>query len=411
VNATKNFEARTHAAAVTASINGTPRTVLSQLGAISGSLPVVFIDPSSQAHSVRAYLNEQENFDEYLAQFEAKIITGDELAIYAAVLGRNFASLTVRELESPDDPDGVIPIFSVKLSAGLNYDSRSMGFGELCACFVIWKLRRCDKGSIVFIDEPDSHLSAHARRSLTDCLAVTAAERELWILFSSHSVEPVEKLREEELILLRRPEHAPEPVAVAQHKRDAIVGLGLSLSKRFLILTEDVDAADLTQIALARWQPQLAKACEIKAAIRGAEELGSLANLFPIDTNVCRLLVVLDGDKRASIGQNAQIRFLPGNEDPVQRVQAWCTQNVEVLAKQLGVDSAALRLAVQVASAVDYHDFFSTVASELQQSGMTTGVIRRAVFASWGTQPEVAPELQAFAEEVRSAVAAAPFFN
>jgi ABC-type cobalamin/Fe3+-siderophores transport system ATPase subunit len=402
---------RVHVAAVTASTNGTAQTLLNYPG-LTAPMPIVRIDPSDEVHGIQEYLSGQQNLEEYVQQFETRNIVGEDLSVYQAVLTRQYTSLKVRELESPADPDEVIPYFEIHLPNGAVYDSRAMGFGEHCACFLLWRLAQCEKGSIVLIDEPDSHLSAFARRALTDYLAVLAASNELWILFSSHSIEPIEKLREEDLILLRRPEFGhPAPAVLAQHKRDAIINLGLSLSKRFLIVVEDIDAQEVVSQALARWEPKLARACEVRGVARGAEELATLARLFPSDTSVCKLLVVLDGDKREAVGIRPNVHYLPGAVDPFASILAWAPTAPTTISQRLGVDETVLGPCLAQAATGDYHDFCSLLSGLLQQPLIDTRQVRRVLVAAWLDGEPQQTEFQAFVTEMRKAFEAVLFFN
>jgi ABC-type Mn2+/Zn2+ transport system ATPase subunit len=151
--------------------------------------PPIFelINLSRDAHVIVDFLAKQQHLPEYLDQFEYKTLTDKELQEVNSIIGRNYLEIKVKEFESPTDPDEFLPYFSVKLSNSTEYDNLGMGFGELCTFLAIWRVSRCKNGQAILLDEPDSHLSPNARRRLADFLAVQAAEKELWVIFSTHS--------------------------------------------------------------------------------------------------------------------------------------------------------------------------------------------------------------------------------
>ena len=420
INAPIGFsDSRSRVDGITVTHNGTHQTFLNRQrsekvgeGNVSPTLRIEKIDAASEVHVIQKYLSTQNNLAEYIAQFGERQVLGLELSLYQLVANRNYLNLSVKELESPSDPDDVIPFFDVNVNSVPRYDSRSMGFGELCTCYLIWRIQRCEKGSIVLLDEPDSHLSAGSRRALTDFFAVVAADKELWIVFTSHSIEPIEKLREDELILLNRPEAMfGTPVVLAQQKRDAIVQLGFTLSRRFLLVVEDVDAQELVSQVLAKWQPQIAKACEVAAMVRGAEEINKLIKLFPRRTSVCTLTAILDGDKRSTVEGDSNILFLPGTSDPMNQMKDWCLNNVQIISDRLGIDTLTVGNAIVRAASCNYHDFCASFSEALQQPNFDTKVARRSLLSAWLSDPNEALPFIEFAKAIKIKLQTAPFFS
>ena len=389
-----------------------PRTKIINLANDCSTLQIEKVDAAAEIHKIQKYLSSQNNLDEYIGQFDKRQVLGSDLSLYQVVTSRNYASFSIRELESPVDPDDVIPFFDVTLNKGPSYDSRSMGFGELCTCYLIWRIQRCEKGSIILLDEPDSHLSAGSRRALTDFFAVTAANNELWIIFTSHSIEPIEKLREEDLILLNRPEiKFGTPIFIAQQKRDAIVQLGFTLSRRFLLVVEDVDSQEVVSQVLAKWQPQIAKACEVLALISGAEEIAKLITSFPKNTKVCTLTAILDGDKRSTVKEDPDILFLPGTSDPMQQMKAWCIANVQTISDRTSIDIVSVESAISRAAAHDYHDFCSSFSEALQQPNFDTKVARHTLLSAWLSDLNEASPFIEFSRVIKEKLETAPFFS
>lgn len=401
---------------ITVKHNGVYQTILNRFQNKNNNqglaLKIEKIDSAEEVHNIQKYLATQNNLDEYISQFDDRQVSGSELSLYQLVTNRNYSEISIKELESPSDPDDVIPFFNVNVNAEISYDSRSMGFGELCICLLIWRIQRCEKGSIVLLDEPDSHLSASSRRALTDFFAVAASNKDLWIFFTSHSIEPIEKLHEDELILLNRPEAMfGRPVVLATNKRDAIVQLGFSLSRRFLIVVEDVDSKELVSQLLSKWQPLIAKACEVEAMVRGAEEVSNLIKMFPRKTSVCTLTAILDGDKQATITPDPDILFLPGTSDPMFQMKAWCLKNAWAISEKTGINIDTVNQAIASAASSNYHDFCASFSEALQQPGFDTKVARRQLLSAWLSDPLEAPPFQEFSNAIKEKLHAEPLFS
>jgi energy-coupling factor transporter ATP-binding protein EcfA2 len=351
------------------------------------------VNLSQDAHIIVGFLTNQQNLLEYLLQFEYKTLTQKELLEVNSITGRNYSEIKVKEFESPTDPDEFLPYFSVKLSNDTEYDSLGMGFGELCAFLVIWRISRCKNGQAILLDEPDSHLSPNARRRLADFLAVKAAEKELWVIFSTHSIESIENMSEAELLLLARPDETQNsPISIGKDKKEAFLRLGLTLSKRFLLLVEDLDSQELLSQILQKFQPLIAQTCEVIALIKGGEEIAKTISGFPTDNPICRVVAVLDGDKSKTITHSNDLLFLPSDSDPIAAAKEWVKKNMDVLATKLNLSEQLVNDAILRSSHVDHHDYCAEVAQRLAEkfsNNLLATLAASAIYRSSGSLPFV----------------------
>jgi energy-coupling factor transporter ATP-binding protein EcfA2 len=370
--------------------------------AVNSSLPTFeSVNLSRDAHITLDFLAKQQNLPEYLVQFEHKILTQKELQEVNSITGRNYSEIKFKEFESPIDPDEYLPYFSVKLANSTEYDSLGMGLGELCTFLVIWRLSRCKNGQAILLDEPDSHLSPNARRRLADFLAVKAAEKELWVIFSTHSIESIENMSEAELLLLARPDEAQtNPVNIGKDKNEAFLRLGLTLSKRFLLLVEDLDSQELLSQILQKFQPLIAQTCEVIALIKGGEEIVKTISGFPTDNTICRVIAVLDGDKSKTITPSNDLLFLPSDSDPIAAAKEWALKNMGVLATKLNLADQLVSDAISRSSHVDHHDYCAEVAQRLALPGIHTKDIRRALLNAWLSDRSVATDCEEFSKNL-----------
>jgi predicted ATPase len=360
--------------------------------------PTQYINIASEVNHVVSYARKLDNLEELLPQVGAKVATQKEIGIVQHVLQKNYTRIETYELEHPDNPDHTFPHFVVE-QGNAKYDGFSMGFGELCSFYIIWLCSRAHKGSILLLDEPDSHLSPRARKALLDFLALVAAERYLHILFSSHAAETVAHLNPNEVLYFSE---AGQPlISQALQKHIALRNLGLKGKPKLLLITEDVDAHEFLLQIWMKWGNDFRSIVEIRIMQGGAVELARIQRLFPQDSDICTLQVILDGDKRNEFpGQN--LMFLPGTEDPVVASRRYAILNPERFSEYLGIDIETLMRAIVETQHVDHHDFCSTLSDRLDAQGIDTKRVRVALFKTWLSDPENAKESKALADEITS---------
>ena len=344
------------------------------------SPPVEKIDVSFEVHRFQTYVSQTKNFDELLPQVDAKKLTPNEITTYNYVISKTYTAFSIYELELPGAVESYFPFFEVTAN-GVAYNSKTMGFGELCSCFAIWKSLRADKGSILLFDEPDAHISPHCRIKLINIFAFAAAKRNLQIFFTSHSVETIDTLSQKEIILFD--DSILPHQAHSTDKHSVFRKLGLVTKPRILLLTEDVDGCELLICIWARFGGALSNAIEINKMLGGAEELVRFQQLFPVLSRVCKLQIVLDGDKKESHSQNSKMLFLPGMKDPVHAARSFISQDCSVFANYLGANNEDVSNAIKKVSHIDHHDFCSTLSGELNIQGIATDKVRANLFKAW----------------------------
>lgn len=395
--------ARRFDATVTGAYRGRPFSARSNGGDGVDGLNVVSIDASARCHAILNFINSQDGFDELVEQAGIEDVPKAELDRLRHAIGRNYSAVRFCEIELPiaasnldeattDIEPEVFPFFQIE-TGKISYDVRAMGFGELCSFYLIWRLWRIAKGSVVLLDEPDSHLSPRARKALIDLFALVAHERQLAIVFSSHFTEPVAVLREEELVLIQQDEtNANSSITLANTKRLAVRQLGISPSRRLLLIVEDLDAQEVVRQIVNRWGATYATTIDIQVA-GGATDISRLLELFPI-TPVCRLSAILDGDKRGEYAGREGILFLPGNSDPIQCGRDSLVGREGLLADNLGVSHQLLLDALTRVRHVDHHDFCAALVQELELQGRQAATVREALIRVWLLTPVTAVEAE-----------------
>lgn len=372
------------------------------------------IDASAEAHKLLEFFDAQQGLDELLQAHGSKRCNESETARFQYLCGKKYDYIDVTEVEGPPlDSESletsIAPFFGIGASNG-QYDTRSMGFGELCAFYVVWALGRASKGSIVLLDEPDSHLSPKARRSLPHVIAQIAAERELWIAFTTHSIEPLEPLRESEFYLVESSYSPPSySVTPAGARRRALRALGITPIKRLLLVVEDVDAEVVAAMILNRLAEDVLGAIDIQRMVKGASEIISFVKAFPSASLIGRCVALLDGDKREEFGGHDFVLFLPGSQDPIAAARAAVTADPGSFSKHLGIDESRAVAALNAVQHIDHHDLCASLLEELTFTSTSVADIRKALISCWLADDSVLTEARKLADDFVKIVDRLPF--
>lgn len=391
-----------------------------QLPATGGSKapPIFYLDVSRDVHAAKTLLESQANLDELIDQFGARTVNGDELDRYRHVCRKNYESLRIREVEPPtrDDPgrdseesdEEVIPFFEV-VCDGVSYDSRTMGFGELCACHTIWWVNRLTSSSILVMDEPDAHLSPSSRCKLLDVIALAASESRHAVFLSSHSAELLDQLAESEtlVVLPDRDTSSRSRVSRSATKRHALRGLGLSRAARILVAVEDIDAQEAVRQMLNTWGQGLARYFDIQIVEGGATEVARFIRLFPKNSKSFRAFGILDGDKRDAFQHEDDLLFLPGTRDPIADARTKVSERLASFSDTIGVDTARVTDALREIEHVNHHDFIAAFGESLGISA-TSDKIRTSVISNWLGDVSISADAKATAEQLLERLAQLP---
>jgi len=107
----------------------------------------------------------------------------------------------VYEITAFSEDEAPLPYFEV-VSMGKRYSLLQMGRGELAATYLLWKLDSAAPGSVVLVEEPESHLAAFSQDLLVDAMVSAVVDRDLCLIISSHSPGFFQRLPSRNVILV-----------------------------------------------------------------------------------------------------------------------------------------------------------------------------------------------------------------
>lgn len=344
----------------------------------------IWMDLSTQAPLMIATFSEMSNIAELLETVEAYSANQEELKNLSYLVGIEYEEVETYELEFGNSTDAIkeLPYFKVKVGS-FEYGSEAMGLGEISIHYILWQLKRISKGSLIFIEEPETFLAPKSQESLLNILAKFGMEKEIWTVLTTHSPTILTKIPLEHVRLLARA-NGQVKIIIPETPADYFTLLGVPISKRGIIFVEDRAAREFAQVWIGRFDPLLNQQIEIKDL--GSDSEIEKALQFPETGSWLKVVGLFDGDKRKSM-KKAFVRpytFLPGN-DPPEVVLKQGLVNIEMLAELLHYDTEKIHMVLASIEGMDHHDWFIELHKKL---GITYQVLIAALFEVWISMEE-----------------------
>ena len=348
----------------------------------SSTLPeeieVSYVDCTRDAVGLRAKFLAFENLDDLTNGVSAIELDPARLASISSIVRRDYRAIRMYEVEV----DGFVPFFEV--SYGDNqYDSRSMGDGELSAFYVWWKLERSTEGSILLLEEPEAFLSVACQRALVDHLNMTLVEKKVCAVVATHSPVFILNVNDGAWRFLSRGSGGVEfvngvaPPALLQ-------SVGIEFPKTVTVFVEDLAAEAMARFVLERLEPRLCRSIifDIRAGHGGiVTALDSVVDLkLP-----CTCIGLFDGDMRDKIPERVAPRstFLPGTNSIEMAFSQIVQEKFEELAEIFGKPD--LKAILNTLEGTDPHDWFAGLAREV---GLSKEQLFFPIFRLWIEKPE-----------------------
>lgn len=364
--------------------------------------PAVFVDAAAETAQLLSIFGDDTQRQELIEGIDANPFDQDQLALLSYVLRRQYESLDVYEVTSFSKDDIATPFFELS-SMGNTYSLPGMGRGELCAAYLIWKLSRVDAGSIIFLEEPESHLATWSQKALAEAVTMLIVKRDLTVIASSHSPGFFSHLGSANTVLLSA---SPVPeMRTNLGSAQLALHLGLGPSKSVLLALEDSVAGEFSRSLILA--SDLTLSSHISYRYSGSGESGvrrSVSDLSAVDGDRFSVIGVLDGDQRAKDSPEEQQKhlYLVGDASPEvlmrSRTGEWRTGRWNEWTVPLEGGASRLKLALERLDGEDHHDWLHYLALEY---GSRTKVID-ALTSLVLMDPELATQAAAFCADIRA---------
>ena len=172
---------------------------------------IVFLHSGDIVETYKKYFQTIQDVNFVLLNgLSAKEFDKDDLAEACWLVNKSYESISIYEVtpslrigseNSTDEiyySEEVVPYFIAK-SKGVTYDTRDMGSGEYAALYILWSLKRLEKNSLVFVEEPETFLSFMVQHNLSVLFAKYASLKKSAFTISTHSYPMIQHYRSESI--------------------------------------------------------------------------------------------------------------------------------------------------------------------------------------------------------------------
>ncbi|MGO4439999.1 ATP-dependent nuclease [Rhizobium sp. RAF56] len=335
---------------------------------------VTFVNTGAIVHQIQSVFCEFENAEELLNGAGSKELSGGDVAAINYLLQRNYRRISLSEVEIGT----VAPFFEVSFEDD-NYDSRTMGSGELAALYLWWIIQRVEKNSIVLIEEPESFLSPAAQETMGNFIVASAVEKGLCIVATSHSAPIIAPLPKPCVKFLYRGANGlrvtSEPTPLSLSK------IGITTAPRSIVFVEDHAAKTFTKLLLERKDPLLAATVLLQVR-QGEAEITRVLESVGVLEGPIKLLGMYDGDMKGKVDKKNETisMFLPGAEAIETAFMRLVQNSPRDLALAQGVGEEKIEELLAGLQGANHHDWYEEISRGL---GLTKEQLFANLFVIW----------------------------
>lgn len=223
-----------------------------------------------------------------------KLLTPEELDAVCNILGKQYVEARVVDHELYAHLGGTSVLFRTDKS---QYTEAFAGSGELAVVSLVSKILSAEKYTLVLLDEPETSLHPGAQRRMLEFLLQQIRNRQLQIIYTTHSTAMVEGLPETALKVFSQMPSGKFSALNSANPLAAFYRLGAPMPEKVQVYVEDKLTKRVVELALSRIEENHRRAFEISVLPGGADAY--FAHRIPtLMHREAREYVLLDGDKR-----------------------------------------------------------------------------------------------------------------
>lgn len=333
----------------------------------------LLFDPCTLIPEIQTLFVQQENLNELLDSFSPNILSVDDLKLVNFITNTEYTSVEVINIEDEYESFPMLPFFSVERD-GVRYDSRAMGLGELSLLYYFWivdYIGKSESNSLLIIEEPESFLPPLIQNRLCDILAMTLATKGTTCLISTHSEHILRKIPRSHVHIMSRV--LKEVIFFnAASNIEQMSLLGLTAPKKGLLFYEDHAAYLFTRSMVKASPLYVIDSFYYHCSGSDGDVLIDLKR-FPSNLIDFSFIAVFDGDCRGRLNRDLtdleNYIFLPSNSSPEEHLISYLRGvDISYLADYIGTSVELLSTAIDVATGLDHHDYFTQIARVLSIS-------------------------------------------
>lgn len=328
-------------------------------------------DPCYLIPDLVSLIRTQQNFNEIFEGVNGLDYSSDKLDEINYITNNLYKKISVFNIEDEYPNFPIFPIFIVERD-GLQYDSRSMGLGELSMLYLFWMLDYISKDSkniLLIIEEPESFISPLVQSRLINILVKYIVDKNLNCIISTHSEHILKKIPATSLKQLIYSPRKNEYKFIELKNLEILQTLGLSIPKKGILFFED-RAAELFLKQLIN-QSHLNAVENFYFHCSGDDShIVSHLNEMPKALNNFQFIGVFDGDARKKVPRllkdGTKSIFLPTEMAPEQIIMEYIDAcDLESIDEYLHISIGSFDKAYQLVTGADHHEIFRNIANIL----------------------------------------------
>jgi hypothetical protein len=327
-------------------------------------------DPCTLIPLFQQMLSEQSNFLELIEQHGQNAANEEELKLINYLTGNEYSKVVVTTIEGEFDQYPAFPYFSVQLG-DIEYDSSSMGMGELSLFYFWWLvtyMSHVDGHKILLVEEPESFLPPASQKRLANLIAMTCATQGVSLVLSTHSEHILTRMPSTAMHLLLRSENGVSIYPVSGGAVSHIESLGLMVPKLGMLFLEDVGGIIFAKSLFNRSTDFSVSNFYYHNSGSESEITTDIRRLAPAQKGWL-FAGLYDGDCRAkniAMPRDGKHFFLPGDNPPDELMMNYFKLKSAAKISGLLMTSEALVIqAKATAAGSDFHDYFHLVGGVL----------------------------------------------
>jgi len=335
---------------------------------------LVFISTGETIFSLQNSLCAFDSREDLINGAGTKELSEEELEQVNYILKRDYRRVAVSEVELK----GIVPFFEVSYGDD-DYDSRTMGTGELSALYIWWELTRAEKDSFILLEEPETFLSPATQEAMANFLLSEAYSKGYCITITSHSAAMIAQLPASSLKFIFRAggslrlSDPPNPGTLEK--------LGIKSYVKTILLVEDAAAEIFLKHLLEHVDPILSTNVAIKIRDGHGGITRTLREVAEIQGPI-KFIGIYDGDMRTNdaVRNLENACFLPGDEAIESSFKKLVTAQPEQLAAIRGVSTEKVLEILSGAEGADLHDWYQAISAGL---GLSREQLLSNLFVLW----------------------------
>lgn len=327
-------------------------------------IDVFLYDPCFIIPILQHFTSTTKDLEEILESYSEVIYTQEQKSLIEYVSGINYKSIKCINIEDEFEghPLTVTPYFKIVTQDNIEYDSSSMGMGELSIfyfCWIVDRLSKIEESRLLLLEEPESYLPPVTQERLMNVVAFVAKEKKVQSITCSHSEHILRRFDRNNIKVIRRVNGSYE-YDLVNHNFESFKSLGLSAKKEGIIFVEDIVGSVVAQEIVSSSNNYVKDSFYYQVSGSDGEILSTLAKL-PKDIEHFKLIGFFDGDCKKNLNtkpiEDKNFKFLPTSKAPeIFLLDYLYSLSLHEQAKLLGIEIRTLELARDLVRGLEYHD-------------------------------------------------------